>query len=518
MVKNIQRKQTILFLIVIGSLLLLLSGCSDEKKTATSNSDLASEKHVTLAFPWSPQSLDPHGIDSWEVMRSGTAETLVKLDEELQTTPWLAKEWKQENDTTWVFTLEENVTFHNGEKMDAASVKDSLLRSIEKDQKVKDLLQVESIEVVSDLELKIITKQPNAALVSHLADPSTIIVDVATLDKEDSYPALTGAFSIKQFNKDESLIVEKYEDYWGEKALLSEVIISFIPDGNSRLMALQSGDVDGATDIPVDNMKVLDKDKRFEVSTAPSLRTHMLMFNMNSPMFQDVTLRKVVDLSIPREEIVHSIMLEAGTEAKSPFPEVLSFGQVEKQASSESIDQLLEQDGWKKNSDGMWEKQGSIFEVTMLTFPQRPELTVMAEAIQAELLNEGIKVNIRQVENIDEALVNEDWDLSMYSMLTAHTGDPQYFLNIFYQSASESNVSHYESSTVDRMIDELNQTSDTTKRNELAIEVQEVINQDLPQSFIVHPKTVFSTRNGVVGFTPHPIEYYYIHPELDVSE
>ncbi len=154
----------------------------------------------------------------------------------------------------------------------------------------------------------------------------------------------------------------------------------------------------------------------------------------------------------------------------------------------------------------------------MLTFPQRPELTVMAEIIQSSLLSEGIKVRILQVENIDEALANDDWDLSMYSMLTAHTGDPQYFLNIFYRSDSESNVSHYVSPSLDRLIDQLNQTADLTKRNELALQIQEVINTDLPQSFIVHPKTVFGAKNEVKGFIPHPIEYYYVHSQIDVSE
>ncbi|QGQ45686.1 ABC transporter substrate-binding protein [Metabacillus sediminilitoris] len=516
MVKNSHQKYALVFWMVFCSLILSLAGCAGVEKEGAVVT--ASDKKVTLAFPWSPQSLDPHGSDSWEIMRSGMGETLVKLNEELKPTPWLAKEWKQENETTWVFKLEDNVSFHNGKAMDAASVKESLLRSLKKDQKAKDLLQVESMEVLSENELKIVTKQPNAALIAHLADPSTIIADVTTIKDKNNDPAFTGSFKFKQFNKDESLVVERYEDYWGKEALLSEVTIKFIPDGNTRLMALQSGDVDAATDIPIDNITLLEKDEKFDVFTAPSLRTHMLLFNMSSPLFKDVALRKVIDMSIPRADIVKSIMMDQGTEAKSPFPEILPFGKVEKEKATESIEQLMKQRGWKKNADAMWEKQGKPFEVTLLTFPQRPELTVMAETIQSELLNEGIKVNIRQVENIDEVLANDDWDLSMYSMLTAHTGDPQYFLNIFYQSDSESNVSHYVSPSLDLMIGELNHTTDWTKRNQLALQIQEMINKDLPQSFIVHPKTVFGVRNGVKGFTPHPIEYYYIHSQIDVNE
>ena len=497
---------------VIG--ILLLAGCGTKEGTSVS----ADNKKATLAFPWSPASLDPHGSDSWEVMRSGTAETLVKLDEELKPGPWLAKEWKQENPTTWVFKLQESVTFHNDKPMDSASVKASLLRSLEKDAKVKDLLQIKSIEALADNQLKIETAEPNAALPAHLADPSTIILDVESVGKENMYPALTGAFQIDTFNKDESLVVKRYEKYWGEKALLSEIIIQFIPEGNTRLMALQSGDVDAAVDIPIDNIAVLEKNNQFQVMTAPSLRTHMMLFNFQSPLFKNEALRKAVDLSVPKTDIVESVMKGKGTEANGPFPGILPFGQVEKGKKTDSFASLLQAEGWQKNGEDLWEKNGKPLEVKMLTFPQRPELTIMAEIIQNNLLANGIKTNIRQVENIDEALMKEEWDLSMYSMLTAHTGDPQYFLNLFYRSDSSSNVSHYTSPVLDRLIAELNQTIDEAKRNELALQAQKVINNDLPQSFIVHPETVFASRKGIEGFTPHPIEYYYINSQLDVGK
>lgn len=513
---NVQRNFVISM--VLAVCILALIGCAETGETSINNGtkEESSDKKATLAFSWSPATLDPHGSDSWEIMRSGTAETLIKLNKELEPIAWLARSWKQENDTTWVFQLQNNVTFHNGKVMDATSVKESLQRSMDKDQRAKDLLQIKSMEAVSDTELRINTTKPNAALLASLADPSTIILDVKTIAK-DNYPAFTGAFKIKQFNQDESLIVERYQDYWGEKALLSEVNIKFIADANTRLMALQSGDVDGATDISVDNIAVLEKNKNFEVLTATSLRTHMLMYNLESPLFKELALRKVVDILIPREDIVDSVMKGEGTVAHHPFSPVLRFGKVKNIEETESVNQLMQQEGWKKNNKGMWEKEGKAFEATLLTFPQRPELTVMAEVIQSKLLAEGMKVNIRQVENIDDTLANENWDLSMYSMLTAHTGDPQYFLEIFYRSNSDSNVSKYASPSVDRMISQLSQTTDMEERNELAIKIQEKINEDIPQSFIVYPNTVFSVKKGLKGFVANPIEYYYNHSQIDVE-
>ncbi|MFC0471944.1 ABC transporter substrate-binding protein [Halalkalibacter kiskunsagensis] len=508
------KKQIALAIASFFFLTLVLTGCA----TANVSKDIASGKTLTVAFPWSPASLDPHSSNSWEVMRSGMGETLIRLNDQLQPIPWLAKEWKQENEITWIFMLEEQVKFHNGNEMDASSVKESLLRSLEKNERANDLLQIEEIEVLTANELKIVTKKPNSALIAHLADPSTIIVDVTTIEDKNTYPAFTGAFKMKQFNKDESLLVERNEDYWGKQALLSEVKINYISDGNTRLLALQSGEVDAATDIPIDNISILEKDKKIEVLTAPSLRTHMLLFNMNSPLFEEVNHRKVVDNAIPRKEIVNSVMMGHGTVANSPFSDILAFGKVERKEEKQSIEQLMTQGGWEKNRNGIWEKQGKPFEVTMLSFPQRPELSVMAEIIQSRLVNVGIKVNIRQVENIDDALRKEDWDLSMYSMLTAHTGDPQYFLNVFYRSDSQSNVSHYASDSLDSMINQLNETTETISRNQLAVQAQEIINTDLPQAFIVHPKTVFGVRKEVQGFIPDPIEYYYIHSQIDVNE
>jgi peptide/nickel transport system substrate-binding protein len=512
------RKKMLVSSFILFSFILFLTGCTSGSEKTTENPPKeipnetpSSNQTLTMAYTWNPGGLDPHGRDSWFVMRSGVGETLIRLNEQLQPTSWLAKEWEQIDEKTWLFKLQENVTFHNGKAMDAESVKNSLQRTLAENQKANDLLQIESVEVTNPYEIKIITKKPNPALIANLADPSTIILDVSDIT------AFTGAFKVKKFNSDESLVVERFEGYWGEKALLSEVVIKFITDGNTRLMALQSGDVDVATDLPIDSLSLVEKDNNLQVLSAPSVRTHMLLFNMKSPLFKDAAYRRVVDTSIPREDIVNSVMNGYGTVANSPFADVLPFGKVEVHQGNQSVEQVMKQGAWRKNSDGIWERQGKAFEATLLTYPQRPELSLMAEIIQAELLNVGIKVNIRQVESIDDALTNDDWDLAMYSMLTAHTGDPGYFLNIFYKSSSESNVSRYDSNALDKVIEELNRTSDATKRNELALQAQTIINKDIPQSFIVHPKTIMGARKEVQGFTPNPVEYYYINPQMKME-
>ncbi|ERN51426.1 ABC transporter substrate-binding protein [Alkalihalophilus marmarensis] len=504
--------------LLVFIILTFLSACNTTvQQNALESIEESESKTFNVAFTWSPANLDPHGSEGWEVMRAGIAETLIMLDENLEPSPWLAKNWEQEDSQTFILYLQENVLFHNGTKMNAERVKASLERSLEMNQRAKDLLQLDLIEVLDDHSLKLVTKEPNAALIAHLADPSTIIADVSVIDDNINSPVLTGAFTVKQFQKDEFLLVERFKEYWGEPSLIDEITIRFISDGNTRLMALQAGEVDAATDIPIDNIPVIERDKNIEILTASSLRTHMMLYNFNSPIFEEPLHRQAIDSSILKEEIVQSVMMGKGAVANSPFADVLPFGSINSSEERLSLPSILKEAGWVREETGNWMKGGEPFEITMLTFPQRPELTVMAEIIQNTLHQEGILVHLKQVENIDEALKTEHWDMAMYSMLTAHTGDPQYFLNIFYHSNSPSNVSNYQSAAIDELIEEINRTSDQDKRNTLALEMQNMINEDLPQSFIVYPETVFGARSNVSGFNPHPIEYYYIRPGIKVE-
>lgn len=74
-------------------------------------------KKATLIYHFKSGSLDPH--NDWIAVRAGIAETLFRLDEQLEMKPWLAEKWENKDERTWVFTLREGITFHDGTKLDA---------------------------------------------------------------------------------------------------------------------------------------------------------------------------------------------------------------------------------------------------------------------------------------------------------------------------------------------------------------------------------------------------------------
>src|SRR5699024_9555455 len=113
-------------------LIIIMGGCS-------SNSDEDSEKELTVATTTTADSLDPHNTTDTASKNifSVSTETLVKLDEDGEVVPSLAKDWEEEDDgKTWVFKLEEDVTFHDGEQFNAEAVKTNFERVTEEDKKL----------------------------------------------------------------------------------------------------------------------------------------------------------------------------------------------------------------------------------------------------------------------------------------------------------------------------------------------------------------------------------------------
>ena len=112
-----------ILLVCIG----LISACAQPSQRAEEN------KHIHFLYNFSTKSLDPHVDSSYVPSRAGITETLVRLDEEkLSIAPWLAESWEGEDGRHWTIKLRENITFHNGNVMDAEAVKASLERALKR--------------------------------------------------------------------------------------------------------------------------------------------------------------------------------------------------------------------------------------------------------------------------------------------------------------------------------------------------------------------------------------------------
>lgn len=512
------RAKKILALLTIAAFLVMMAAGCGKESSAPSKKEV---KPLTVGWANWCSNLDPgDGYNGWYTMEFGMGETLVKTSKGMKLEPWLAESWTKVDDSTWKIKIRDNVKFHNGKNVDGEAVKASLERTIKMNKRAPGLLDIASIEAKGN-EVTIKNNKPNPSFITTLADPFATIVDAAAAeemgDKFLENPVLTGPFKLKEYVVDERVVVIRNEDYWGEKAKLKDVVFKNILDANTRLMALQSGEVQVADKIPAEQMEVLGKNKDIKVLSESSVRVHMLIFNLTKPGLDDINVRKAINMAVNRDDLAQKVMSGSGIPAVGPFPPVLPFGGSELKGYAYNLEgakKLMDEAGWKPGSDGIRQKDGKKLEYTFLTYKNRPELPVIMEAIQSQLKGIGIKVEIKNVENASEVMKSGDFDGSIYSFSTAPTGDPQYMLETIFMTGGDNNFGHYSSGKLDALGKKLQSTFDAKERNAIAKDAQQILIDDAAFAFLVYPKIITAVHKDVEGLVITPTEYYFLDSKM----
>jgi len=499
-----------------------LAACTSKQGNISDEEDGNRKKTITLLFSFGESQLDPHL--SWLPLRAGVTETLIKLNSQLQLEPWLATNWEQRDEYTWVFTIREGVAFHDGTPLDAHAVKTSLERGIRVSQALEKSLKIAEIEANGQV-LTIRTKEPHPSLVSELVNPNTSIVNVRAEEKMGTEqfskaPVGTGPFKVKKFTPDVEINLERYKDYWDGTAKVEEVFFKFHSDANVRAVAFQSKEADIVYHLPTESIKEIKEDPDLNVKSVPSLRAHFLLYNMRKPELQDINVRRAIDLLLSRQDAVDVVMGGHATIANGPFHPQFPFSN---DSSTSSFDpdkakQLLLKAGWKEEN-GKLVKNGKSLTLKLVTYGARPELPLIAQLLQAEAKKIGITIDIQTVEDIDSYLFEhgEEWDLATYSNLTAPRGDGGYYLNIAYLPNGALNPGQVNIPNLNELIEKLNVTSEQEKRNQLTKQAVQIIDKELPQSFIVYPNIVVGVNSRIINWSPGAEEYYLITNKMDVK-
>ena len=512
------KKLKLLFTVVL--ILVTLTACASDKSSTSNGNEKQSktDKNVTFLFNFASNTLDPNVDENYTAIRAGVGETLVRIGDDLKIHPWLAKKWNTaDNGQTWVFTIKENITFQNGKKLDASSVKDSLNRTIKESPAMRNTLKIKTMEA-SGQTLTIKTEEPLPKFPSELVHPSTVIVDVdePNISKK---PIGTGPFVVTSFDQGSKLELTRYKDYWDGKAKLSRATFAFNEDANARVSALQSGSADIIYRPPFESINTLKNDDSIVIDGVPSVRTHLLLYNGTKKSLKDEKTRKAINALIDREEIVKDIMNNQATVAEGPFLSKFHFAPAPSKAETgvTAAKKYLEQAGYEIK-DGKALKNGKALSLSLVTYDSLPELPLIAQVIQSKAKEVGITINIKLTDNIDHYLMEkDDWDLSAYSLITAPRGDASYYLSTVYLPDGALNVSRINDKQLTNLIQKLNTTVDEGTRDELAKEATTKINNKMLTSSIVHPKNVVAYKNYVQNWVTSPTEYYMLTKDLDVK-
>jgi peptide/nickel transport system substrate-binding protein len=176
----------------------------------------------------------------------------------------------------------------------------------------------------------------------------------------------------------------------------------------------------------------------------------------------------------------------------------------------------LDSAGWRPGSDGVRVKDGTRLAFTLLTYASRPELNLLAVALQAQWKALGAAVDIRQVDQINDALKDPSFEASLYATNTAPTGDPATVLSLYYRTGAPSNYGKFSSALIDDEIAKLVATSDPAQRNDLARTIQQDLLDESPHLYLVVPKFIVGLTDRLKDYEPFPSDYYILDNQLRV--
>ena len=468
------------------------------------------------------ETVDPHRTyNGWACIRYGIGETLVHYTDTMELEPWLARSWENDGDLTWTITLQDNVYFSSGRLMDGEAVKECLEHLIATHDRAPEDTKIQEIKAEGQ-ELTITTTEPNPALMNYLGDPYGCIIDVQASDFEKGIVAGTGPYVVVDMQTDHHLTLTKNDNYWNGTPKIDTLTIRTLSDGDTLSAALLAGDIDAAYGMAYEAYPNFENDS-FRFSSIDTSRAFFASMNMTSPVIRDPAVRKAVAMGINKEGFVSTLLEGHGQPGNGAFPDGFStFGGENVKTESydpEGAAKVLEEAGWKDtDGDGIREKDGQKLTIRWLTYPSRQELPLLAESAQASLKDIGIELDINCTANRRDFLAKmESWDIYASALVTAPSGDPQYFFTTSCLPDMSYNFGAYENDEVTALIKEMSTEFDPAERGRLAIELQQKILDDNAFVFCSFLQMNMISSAGVTGYTAHACDYYQVTADLDIE-
>lgn len=510
---------------------VMLTGCGSSSGDSGSSSASVSSngtKEISIGVTSFADTLEPtEQYFSWVVSRYGIGECLARFDETGSLVPCLAESWKSSEDgMVWTFKIREGVKFSNGNDMTAEAVKSSLERTIEKSNRVPEFFDLASLEVDGQ-NLIFTLNRANSNIAGSLADPLFLIVDTSVDDSTFAMegPICTGPYAVESFSPTDTCVVVKNEYYWNGEVPLDRVYLKCIDDQTTRSMALQNGEIAIAYNLKTENIVEFEGNDNYEIQELESLRSTYAFMNQNGAL-GDLALRQALIRALDKETYC-DVLLEGGaTAGKAPVPPTLDFGfdeLVDENAyDPESAKAILAEAGYVDiNGDGYVETpDGEQLKLNFVIYTSRAELGVYAQAAQSDLKKVGINVELNTVsyETLLDMRDSGQYDLLIWNVLVANTGDPENYLRENWYSSSVNNTAGYNNPEVDKLLDELAGTFDTDARKDIIMQIQQHIMDDAATVFFGYETTFLFNNTSVTGVHMYPMDYYWLTQDIKLAE
>lgn len=470
----------------------------------------AQAQTLTIALREDPDVLDPTLGSAFvsRVVYAAMCDKLIDLDEHLNLVPQLATAWAWEDPTHLLLTLRPGVVFHDGEPFDAEAVKYKLTRdlTLKGSMRVGELNSIETIEVVTPLQVRLVLRAPNAPLLAQLADRAGIMISPKAAQAAGTAfgqnPVCAGPYQFDGRVAQDSITLRRFPRHWDAVNYhFDRVVYRPIPNSSVRLANLQAGAVDLVEYILPTDLDTVRANPRLRAAVGDGLAYTGIAFNIangpaaDNPFGRDRRVRQAFEAAVDRaaaNQVVYGGLFSITAQANTA-------------ASAMHVPEVAPPPRDLARARDLLHQAGVPLPVPVtLTLPNSPDVQQAAEVIQAMAAEAGFDVRL-QVMEFASAL-QAGYGGRFQAFMIGWSGRSDADGNTWQQlhTGGTFNYGRWSNPAADALLDEARTVSDPVARRALYARLWAIEREELPLMYLWIAKNVVGYKADLQGFVQVP--------------
>lgn len=519
-------KKNLLIMLTAAMAVSSLAGCGASKTAGTTAAETSAAEETTTAAETETadngaivigntsviSTVDPvhNGSNAWSLTADGISETIYMQDENGNLVSRFVESIEQKDELTWEMKLKEGVKFSDGTVVDAQALCDSMNNIMANNEMASTSAGVITFTPVDDMTVELVSERETTVMPSVLCEYSMIVCK----DDGNGNLVFTGPYVLDNMDPgvELDLVPNQYYDDNADKR--SDVVLKAFGDAATMQQAFESGEIDMAFTITPETAGILEGEGYTTKDFDAGYQYFAVVNSKENATLSDSKLRQAINAAINREDMVTA--LKGGRVANGFFAQYYSFaGDVKETYDPEQAKTLLEEAGYTDtDGDGFVDKDGEKLTLKLVTYPSRPDLSVLMQLTVSELNEIGVDTTTEMTDSIGNYVKTEDFDLAFWAQHTAPTGEPTYSLSQFFRTGAAYNNNEYSNEKVDALLDEMGTLPAGDEKDELAKQVQQIVSEDLPVIYLVDPQWHIAVSDKLSGYEPYNGDYYVVNAQL----
>jgi peptide/nickel transport system substrate-binding protein len=464
-------------------------------------------QNLRIALREDPDVLDPTLSRTYvgRIVYMGVCDKLFDIDAQLNAVPQLATGFRWDDPQTLTITLRQGVRFHDGETMDAESVRYSLNRHLTMQGSFRrgEMGDITAIEVVDPATVRIRLGAPNAAFIATLTDRAGMIVSPKAAEAAGrnfgARPVCAGPMRFVERVAQERIVLDRFPEYWNAGQIhLNRVTYIPIPDNTVRLANLQSGAVEFGERMEPDDIRSIQRNRNLRAVQVEELGWQSIQFNVGngerSAPLRDARVRRAFELAIDRAAINQVVYEGMFTPTRQPIPPASAFHLRNFAPPARDVNRAR----------ALLREAGVTGPLQLeMTVPNNPDLRQVGEVVQAMAREAGFEITLRAMEFASSLQAAQRGDFQLYLVGWSGRTDPDGNIHAFLHSRGGQNDGKYSNPEVDRLLDAARVEGDLAKRRDLYRQALEIaLAQDAGRLFVWHRKNIMIHTTRLSGYQP----------------